>query len=142
MLPSWFPPPPPPFGSLSLPGRDDGLVLQPSAQPSCSVGKGKSSQSRVKMSFGYCLVKGRTSHPMEDFHVSKFIRIKGKELGLFAIFDGHSGDGVPAYLQKNLFTNILKEVIWAGWMEPLALLDLPPFSRDGAAHTHFPAPSG
>ncbi|CAA6665027.1 unnamed protein product [Spirodela intermedia] len=82
---------------------------QPSAQPSCSVGKGKSSQSRVKMSFGYSLVKGRMSHPMEDYHVSKFIRIKGKELGLFAIFDGHSGDGVPAYLQKHLFSNILKE---------------------------------
>ena len=55
-------------------------------------------------------MKGRTSHPMEDFHVSKFLNVKGKELGLFAIFDGHSGDGVPAFLQKNLFDNILKEV--------------------------------
>jgi len=47
---------------------------------------------------------------MEDFHVAKFIQVKGHELGLFAIFDGHLGDSVPAYLQKHLFANILKEV--------------------------------
>lgn len=47
---------------------------------------------------------------MEDYHVSKFVQIKGKELGLFAIFDGHLGDSVPLYLQKHLFSNILKEV--------------------------------
>lgn len=47
---------------------------------------------------------------MEDYHVAKFIQIRGQELGLFAIFDGHLGDDVPAYLQKHLFTNILKEV--------------------------------
>ncbi|XP_042407141.1 probable protein phosphatase 2C 9 [Zingiber officinale] len=46
---------------------------------------------------------------MEDYHVAKFIQIRGQELGLFAIFDGHLGDSVAAYLQKHLFTNILKE---------------------------------
>lgn len=47
---------------------------------------------------------------MEDYHVAKFVRIEGHELGLFAIYDGHIGHAVPAYLQKHLFANILKEV--------------------------------
>lgn len=46
---------------------------------------------------------------MEDYHVAKFVHMRGQELGLFAIFDGHLGDGVPAYLKKHLFTNILNE---------------------------------
>ena len=47
---------------------------------------------------------------MEDYHVAKFVQQQGHELGLFAIYDGHLGDSVPAYLQKHLFPNILKEV--------------------------------
>lgn len=47
---------------------------------------------------------------MEDYHVAKIVQLRGHELGLFAIFDGHLGDSVPAYLQKHLFSNILKEV--------------------------------
>ena len=47
---------------------------------------------------------------MEDYHVAKFITVHGLELGLFAIYDGHLGDSVPAYLQKHLFPNILKDV--------------------------------
>ncbi|CAN4107971.1 unnamed protein product [Withania somnifera] len=46
---------------------------------------------------------------MEDYHVSKFVQFHGRELGLFAIYDGHLGDSVPAYLQKHLFANILNE---------------------------------
>lgn len=46
---------------------------------------------------------------MEDFHVAELAEVKGNELGLFAIYDGHLGDTVPAYLQKNLFPNILNE---------------------------------
>ncbi|XP_052189639.1 probable protein phosphatase 2C 9 isoform X2 [Diospyros lotus] len=53
---------------------------------------------------------------MEDYHVAKFMKVADHELGLFAIFDGHLGDDVPAYLQKNLFTNILKEEEF--WMDP------------------------
>lgn len=49
---------------------------------------------------------------MEDYHVAKFVTMEEHELGLFAIYDGHLGDAVPAYLQKNLFCNILKEVCW------------------------------
>ncbi|WOL03807.1 putative protein phosphatase 2C 41 [Canna indica] len=86
-----------------------GSCSQLAGHPSSNAGKGKSSHGRIKVTFGFNLVKGRASHPMEDYHVAKFIQMKGQELGLFAIFDGHLGDRVPAYLQKHLFTNILKE---------------------------------
>lgn len=70
-------------------------------------GKGRSHQGSSK--YGFSLVKGKANHPMEDYHVAKFVQVRGHELGLFAIYDGHLGDSVPAYLQKHLFANILKE---------------------------------
>ncbi|KAK9690843.1 hypothetical protein RND81_09G157700 [Saponaria officinalis] len=70
-------------------------------------GKGKSHQGAAK--YGFTLVKGKANHPMEDYHVAKFVSVREHELGLFAIYDGHLGDSVPAYLQKHLFANILKE---------------------------------
>ncbi|CAA7013338.1 unnamed protein product [Microthlaspi erraticum] len=70
-------------------------------------GKGKNNEGGIK--FGFSLVKGKSKHSMEDYHVAQFINLKGNELGLFAIFDGHKGDGVAAYLQKHLFSNILKD---------------------------------
>ncbi|CAI9786192.1 unnamed protein product [Fraxinus pennsylvanica] len=77
-------------------------------------GKGRSHQGPAK--YGFSLVKGKANHPMEDFHVAKFIQFHGRELGLFAIYDGHLGDTVPAYLQKHLFSNILKEEDF--WTDP------------------------
>ncbi|KAJ8529889.1 hypothetical protein K7X08_036724 [Anisodus acutangulus] len=74
---------------------------------SCSSGKGRSQQGPIK--YGFSLVKGKANHPMEDYHVAKFVQLHGHELGLFAIYDGHLGDSVPAYLQKHLFANILNE---------------------------------
>lgn len=53
---------------------------------------------------------------MEDYHVAEFVNMEEHELGLFAIFDGHLGDAVPAYLQKNLFHNILNEEEF--WVDP------------------------
>ncbi|XP_073273847.1 probable protein phosphatase 2C 10 [Primulina huaijiensis] len=74
--------------------------------------KGKSNVGHAK--YGFSLVKGKANHPMEDYHVAKFVQFQGHELGLFAIYDGHLGDSVPAYLQKHLFSNILKqEDFWA-----------------------------
>lgn len=71
-------------------------------------GKGKSHLGPVK--YGFSLVKGKANHPMEDYHVAKFVQVRQHELGLFAIYDGHLGDSVPAYLQKHLFSNIIKQV--------------------------------
>lgn len=78
-----------------------------SAPPDTGKGKGKVSKH---ISHGFHLVKGKASHPMEDYVVSHFKQIDDKELGLFAIFDGHMGHDVANYLQTNLFENILKEV--------------------------------
>ncbi|CAO2834360.1 unnamed protein product [Amaranthus hypochondriacus] len=83
-------------------------------QSSCTSGKGRSNQGQI--TFGYSLVKGKADHPMEDYHVAKFVNMEEHELGLFAIFDGHLGDAVPAYLQKNLFHNILNEEEF--WVDP------------------------
>uniref|UniRef100_A0A0E0KRA6 protein-serine/threonine phosphatase n=1 Tax=Oryza punctata TaxID=4537 RepID=A0A0E0KRA6_ORYPU len=80
-----------------------------SGHASTSSGKGKGIQGQVKVSYGFYLVRGMTNHPMEDYHVAELAEEKGNELGLFGIFDGHLGDTVPAYLQKNLFANILNE---------------------------------
>lgn len=85
------------------------LSLQASGGNSThGAGKGRRIQRTIK--FGFNLVKGKASHPMEDYHVAKFVQHQGRNLGLFAIYDGHLGDSVPAYLQKHLFHNILKEV--------------------------------
>lgn len=81
------------------------------AGPSLTVGKGKNSKGQTRISYGFSLLKGSADHPIEDYHVAKFICMRDQELGLFAVFDGHLGDSVPAYLQKHLFANILEEVI-------------------------------
>ncbi|KAF5461885.1 hypothetical protein F2P56_017946 [Juglans regia] len=81
---------------------------------SSSSGKGTSHEGLIK--YGFSLVKGKADHPMEDFCVAKFMQFQGHELGLFAIYDGHSGDTVPAYLQEHLFSNILKEEEF--WVDP------------------------
>ncbi|CAK8530300.1 unnamed protein product [Lathyrus sativus] len=101
---------------------------------SCSSGKGKSNQYPLK--YGFCLVEGKPDHPMEDFHVAKIVQFHGRELGLFAIFDGHSGDTVPAYLQKHLFPNILKEEDF--WTDPNSSIIEAYESTDQAILSHSP----
>jgi len=81
-----------------------------------STGKGKSQLSPNKVVHGFSLVKGKSTHPMEDYHVAEFRKVRGLELGLYAIFDGHLGENVASYLQKNLFRNILSEDEF--WSEP------------------------
>lgn len=83
---------------------------------SSDTGKGKSKSSNNKVSHGFHLVEGQSGHDMEDYHVAEYRTIKGHELGLFAIFDGHLGDCVPSYLKDNLFNNILGEPNF--WKDP------------------------
>ncbi|XP_059452306.1 probable protein phosphatase 2C 58 isoform X3 [Corylus avellana] len=61
------------------------------------------------ISHGFHMVKGKSNHDMEDYVVSEFRQLSDKELGLFAIFDGHLGHDVASYLQGHLFNNILKQ---------------------------------
>ncbi|KAK4786733.1 hypothetical protein SAY86_010566 [Trapa natans] len=74
--------------------------------PDTGKGKGKILKH---ITHGYHLVKGKTNHAMEDYVVSDFKQVQGKELGLFAIFDGHSGHDVANYLQTHLFSKILDQ---------------------------------
>nr|AQV11978.1 PP2C [Tamarix hispida] len=97
-------------------------------------GKGRSHLNAVK--YGFSLVKGKANHPMEDYHVAKFVQTRGHELGLFAIFDGHLGDTVPAYLQKHLFSNILKEENF--WNDPSTSISKAYEITDQAILSHSP----
>ncbi|KAE8708567.1 putative protein phosphatase 2C 44 [Hibiscus syriacus] len=101
---------------------------------SCSSGKGRSHQGPVK--YGFTLVKGKANHPMEDFHVAKFAQLQGHELGLFAVYDGHLGDSVPAYLQKNLFSNILKDEEF--WTDPTTSISKAYEKTDQEILSHSP----
>ncbi|KAL9298031.1 hypothetical protein ACSQ67_023927 [Phaseolus vulgaris] len=87
-------------------------VLGPSDSDS---GKGKSKMKK-HITHGFHLVKGRAGHAMEDYVVAQFKQVDNNELGLFAIFDGHSGQSVPDYLKTHLFDTILKEPNF--WTEP------------------------
>ncbi|KAI3926178.1 hypothetical protein MKW98_028314 [Papaver atlanticum] len=75
--------------------------------------KGEEKKSLSGMSkhvgHGYHLVQGKQGHAMEDYIVAKTRQVDDSELGLYAIFDGHSGRDVAKYLQKHLFENILSE---------------------------------
>ncbi|KAF8406020.1 hypothetical protein HHK36_008100 [Tetracentron sinense] len=101
---------------------------------SCGSGKGGSYLGTTK--YGFSLVKGKANHPMEDYHVAKFLHNRGHELGLFAIYDGHLGDSVPAYLQKHLFSNILKEEEF--WTDPNRSISKAYERTDQAILSHSP----
>ncbi|XP_038689808.1 probable protein phosphatase 2C 58 isoform X2 [Tripterygium wilfordii] len=70
----------------------------------------------LRVSHGFYLVEGKMGHKMEDYIVAENREINGHELGLYAIFDGHSGRKVVEYLQSNLFDNILAEPTF--WTNP------------------------
>lgn len=76
----------------------------------------KKQQRRV--SHGFHLVEGKMKHGMEDYLVAENRKMDGHDLGLYAIFDGHSGRKVAEYLQSHLFENILSEVCWIVWPPP------------------------
>ena len=84
---------------------------------SADTGKGKSKMSK-HVTHGYHLVKGKSSHPMEDYVVAEFKQVEEHELGLFAIFDGHLSHDIPDYLRSHLFVNSLNEVLHASCTLP------------------------
>lgn len=61
---------------------------------------------------GFHMVRGKMGHWMEDFIVADNRKVSGYYLGLYAIFDGHSGCDVAKYLQSHLFENILSQVVY------------------------------
>ncbi|KAI3833941.1 hypothetical protein MKW92_052088 [Papaver armeniacum] len=87
-----------------------------SSSSSADTGKGRSKSSSSRVAHGFHLVEGKAGHDMEDYHVAEYKTKKNRELGLFAIFDGHLGDRVPSYLKENLFKNILDEPNF--WNDP------------------------
>ncbi|KAL4588524.1 hypothetical protein LXL04_001415 [Taraxacum kok-saghyz] len=103
-------------------------------QSSNGAGKGRGNQGSIR--YGFTLVKGKANHPMEDYHVAKFVPHQGRELGLFAIYDGHLGDTVPSYLQKHLFSNILKEGEF--WTDPNRSISKAYERTDQAILSHNP----
>ncbi|KAK3010454.1 hypothetical protein RJ639_010663, partial [Escallonia herrerae] len=60
---------------------------------------------------GTHLVQGNMGHGMEDYIVAKSRKLNDDQLGLYAIFYGHSGCRVAEYLQSHLFDNIFREVL-------------------------------
>ncbi|CAK9869152.1 unnamed protein product [Sphagnum jensenii] len=87
--------------------------LQPDA------GRGQSPQSH-HIVHGFSLVKGKSRHAMEDYHVAEFRKVRDHEVGLFAVYDGHLGHHVADYLQQHLFNNILNEASF--WKDPAAAI--------------------
>jgi protein phosphatase 1L len=80
-----------------------------------AVGGGQGHQNH-HIVHGYSLVKGKSRHAMEDYHVAEFRIVKDHEVGLFAVYDGHLGHSVAVYLQHYLFDNILNEASF--WTDP------------------------
>ncbi|KAL1567511.1 protein-serine/threonine phosphatase [Salvia divinorum] len=71
-------------------------------------------RERRHVAHGCHLVEGKMKHGMEDCLVATFKKIDGHYLGLYAIFDGHSGCDVAQYLQNHLFHNILNQADFGG----------------------------
>ncbi|XP_041027417.1 probable protein phosphatase 2C 28 [Juglans microcarpa x Juglans regia] len=61
------------------------------------------------LSHGFYLIKGKMDHQMEDYLMAETREVNGHELGLYAIFNGHSGRYVAKYLQSHLFDKILSD---------------------------------
>ncbi|KAG6387073.1 hypothetical protein SASPL_152255 [Salvia splendens] len=73
-------------------------------------------RAKQHVSHGCHLVEGKMKHGMEDCLVATCKKIDGHDLGLYAIFDGHSGRDVAQYLHDHLFHNILNQADF--WRSP------------------------
>ncbi|MCD7455477.1 hypothetical protein HAX54_028319 [Datura stramonium] len=66
-------------------------------ESSSSSGRGRSHEGNIK--YGFSLAKGKADHPMEDYHVAKFVQIEEHELGCFQ----RLGRVVRGFVPKNGF---------------------------------------
>ncbi|TVU38900.1 hypothetical protein EJB05_12295, partial [Eragrostis curvula] len=114
------------FCSVVVPESGGDQAAQAEAVRGTGRGKSRvtsssSSGRRRKLTYGFHLVEGRMLHGMEDVHVAEFRQLEdGNEVGLFAVFDGHSGADVATYLREHLFDNILNEPdFWTDTMEAI-----------------------
>ena len=64
-------------------------------QSSSDTGKGHCKLPNNKVIHGFHLVKDKTRHDMEDYHVVEYTHVHDHDLGPFSIFDGHLGQSVP-----------------------------------------------
>ncbi|XP_016513899.1 putative protein phosphatase 2C 58 isoform X2 [Nicotiana tabacum] len=98
--------------------EDDGEVVDDPEEDGggVEVSVGDQKQQR-RVSHGFHLVEGKMKHGMEDYLVAENRKMDGHNLGLYAIFDGHSGREVAEYLQSHLFDNILSEPDF--WKNPV-----------------------
>ncbi|XLS53481.1 hypothetical protein HN51_014158 [Arachis hypogaea] len=90
-------------------GLHEGLLIKD--------GDENSKLSARHFSHGYHLTEGKLNHGMEDYIFAQHKKLNGYDLGLYAIFDGHSGHDVAKYLQSHLFENILNEPSF--WKKPV-----------------------
>ncbi|KAL3694107.1 hypothetical protein R1sor_007758 [Riccia sorocarpa] len=64
---------------------------------------GAGEMQRGKIVYGFSKQKGPVKQQIEDFHVARVAEVDGKQIGLFAVMDGHAGPHVAEYLTRNLF---------------------------------------
>lgn len=101
-------------------GGDHARAVADEAVRGTGKGKSEAAPGRRKVTYGLHLVEGRMPHGMEDRHVAEFRQLDdGNEVGLFAVFDGHSGADVATYLREHLFDNILNQPGFDFWTEPM-----------------------
>ncbi|XP_072084858.1 probable protein phosphatase 2C 39 isoform X3 [Arachis hypogaea] len=96
-------------GETAEQGLHEGLLIKD--------GDENSKLSARHFSHGYHLTEGKLNHGMEDYIFAQHKKLNGYDLGLYAIFDGHSGHDVAKYLQSHLFENILNEPSF--WKKPV-----------------------
>ncbi|XP_074332776.1 putative protein phosphatase 2C 58 isoform X1 [Apium graveolens] len=93
---------------------DNGEAYEDGKKAEYDVDNGEASKGDPKyqdqnVTHGFHMLRGKMGHGMEDFIVAENRKIYGHSLGLYAIFDGHSGRDVAEYLQSHLIGNILSQ---------------------------------
>ncbi|CAL0335171.1 unnamed protein product [Lupinus luteus] len=83
----------------------DNLVTEKDDDGQFASGGWKSEDGRLGC--GYSSFRGKRV-TMEDFYDTKTLKIGGRSICLFGIFDGHGGSRAAEYLKDHLFDNLMK----------------------------------